>query len=78
VLADVVMVPVETRSSRRMFRVDVGQWQAGWVEKLPARAGEIHPWKAFRGIGHGSRFVAAFYEADGGMEAAVLCVLDRK
>jgi len=76
-LADITLVPVETRSKNKFFRVDRGLWQAGFVEKFAARPGEIHPWKAFRGIGHKAQFVTAFYENEGGLDAAVACVLDR-
>ena len=76
-LADVTLVRVETRSNRKMFRVDVGTHQAGFVEKLAGHRTETHPWKAFRGIGHKARFVSVFYEEDGGLEFAVACVLDR-
>jgi hypothetical protein len=33
-----------------------------------------HPWKAYKGIGHATRFVRAFYPADGGYRAAVRCL----
>lgn len=80
VLADVTLTPVETRSRTRMFRVEIGKAYHGFVEKLPAGPGEIHPWKAFRrmpGPTLQSRYVTAFYEPEGGLQAAVACVLDR-
>lgn len=76
-LCDVTLVPVETRSRTRMYVVEVGGIRYGLIEKLPAAACEIHPWKAFRGLGIQSSYVEAFYAEDGGINAAVACVLGR-
>ena len=69
------LVPVETRSRRTMYRVDRGQAQLGFVEKLPDDRHTTHPWKAFRGLGVRAEFVGAFYVADGGLDRAVQEVL---
>lgn len=78
-LADVTLVPVETRSRTQMLRVDIGKSYFGFVEKLPAHPGETHPWKAFRQSPgtRGALYVTAFYAEEGGLQAAVACVLDR-
>lgn len=76
-LCDVTLVPVETRSRRRMYRVDVNGKQFGFVEKIPDSLDEKHPWKAFRGIGVRCDFIEAFYPDFGGINAAVACVLGR-
>jgi hypothetical protein len=77
-LCDVTLVPVETRSRRRMFMVDINGVRHGMIEKFPAAEGEVHPWKAFQGIGIRCQYVEAFYAEDGGINAAVACVLGRK
>lgn len=90
-LADVTLVPIETRSTRKMFRVDVhrgiqpheqgtgfrGTFQAGIIEKFKDDQFTTNPWKASRGIGFWNRYVKSFYADEGGLEAAVACVLER-
>lgn len=69
------LVPIETRSRTRMYRVDRGTVQLGFIEKMPGDRFTITPWKAFAGIGAGNRYLGAFYEKDGGKQAAVSAVL---
>lgn len=77
-LADVTLVSVDTRSRRNMFRVDVGHFQAGTVQKFSENRHTKTPWQAFRGIGASDRYVTSFFEDEGGLDAAVACVLDRR
>jgi hypothetical protein len=77
-LCDVTLVPVETRSKTRMLVVKVGNTEHGLVEKMPQDASTTTPWKAFQGIGIRCQYIEAFYAEDGGINAAVACVLGRK
>jgi hypothetical protein len=76
-LADVTLVPVETRSRTKIFLVESAGVRWGIVEKMAPTKGTTHPWKAFRGVGIGARYITAFYKAGGGLDAAVACVLER-
>lgn len=76
-LSDVTLTPVETRSRTKMFRVDLGRCKMGFVEQLGTQAKETFPWKAYRNVARGSFYLDAFFEDEGGLDAAVACVLER-
>lgn len=76
--ANLVLVPVETRSRTKMFRVDRGDRQLGFIEKMPQDRCTITPWKAFLGIGMHTEYLGAFYKQDGGKGAAINAILSRE
>jgi hypothetical protein len=59
-----------------LYLVKRGADEVGLLEKYGNTAADKHPWKAFLGVGMGSRYVGAFYPQDGGRDAA-LATLDR-
>jgi hypothetical protein len=76
VLADVQLVLVSRPcSSEAVYCVKVGALEAGTVSRFRNTRTEINPWRAFRGVP--GRFTASFYAAEGGLDAAVGCVLER-
>lgn len=61
----IVLTPVETRSRHKMIRVDRGGRILGLLTKLPNTGGDICPWQAYLGIGHGQKYLGAHYGRDG-------------
>lgn len=57
------------------YVVKVDGVEVGLVEKYKTTRTEIHPWKAFAGIGN-TRFLKAFYAPDGGKAAAIRAVVE--
>lgn len=51
--------------------------EVGFIEKYKrTSSAEIHPWKAFAGVGEKARFLKAFYTEDGGKRAAIRAVVN--
>ena len=61
----IVLTPVETRSRHKMIRVDRAGRALGLLTKLPSTGGDICPWQAYLGIGHGQKYLGAHYGRDG-------------
>lgn len=57
-----------------LYVVTDGGREVGLLEKYRNTRTDSHPWKAFAGIGVGSRFIGAFYPEDGGRDAALAAV----
>lgn len=55
------VVPVETRSKTKMFRVDYNGIPIGIVEKMPDTRTDTNPWKATLGIGFKQTFLGVVY-----------------
>jgi hypothetical protein len=76
-LADVTLVRVSRlESAETVLAVVVDNHEWGTISKFRNTRTEINPWKAYRG--KPGRYVTSFYKEDGGVEAAVACVLDRR
>lgn len=48
----------------------------GMLEKYKNTRTEIHPWKAFLGVGGGQTFLGAFYADAGGKRAAIAAIAE--
>ena len=51
-----------------------GERIIGRLEKYCNSQYEVHPWKAFSGVGHSLRYLRAFYEEDGGKASAIKAI----
>ena len=65
----IVLIPIETRSRTKMFRVERAGKHLGILEKMPQSGGDITPWKAFLGMGHNIKYLSFFYGRNGKQEA---------
>lgn len=57
------VVPIETRSRTKMFRVDYNGCPIGLVEKMPDDRCTRNPWKSTLGIGFNTTFLGVIYAA---------------
>jgi hypothetical protein len=57
------LVPIETRSKTKMFRVDYNGCPIGLVEKMPDDRCTRNPWKSRLGIGTRQTFLGVIYAA---------------